>query len=506
MAGKLFASLGDAGRGLIGLLYWNARKEVHRRTGRASCQNQSDDPVPGRVRCDAVLHWNNPGRFRVICPLLVATPDGWRCSASPDRIRPFWARAGGLLAALILAAYLGGTLIVFAALRLVGDAPVGWGQVVWPGGWREIPRVQSEHLFRQAIAAFREGRLEPAHLALEAAQRRDPTNYEAALLLAQITMFQGSFLFADQLFAGLQAAHPAHRLRTAVTYHDTLLGLDRMPTLARTCVELAQADPERAAVWMRSALLAVHALSPEEAADLAGYLVTKSPRLAPHAQLLLQAELDLQAGNRIAALSRLRVPFPGPYNPYYIAHQIERLAGLGAPRDAQQMLDQLGPVLGEFDHLRLQVIVSGAAGDDWGRRSAFAALLRLPPGPAQAERLAGLLITHPDAAFCREFGQRVRADPALAARFDPATLWVTAVACEEPTEASAWRARAREAGMGELPEFTAIDFSRRNVLRPDTALYLINTLSLPREVILALLWRTAPGVSSGERAVLTVGK
>lgn len=493
MAFRIRHALSDAGRGFFDLFYWNARKTSYRlHGGRCPCHNQSDDPVPGRIRCEPAMHWHEPGRFRVICPLLVSTPQGWRCSVAPVGVRPFWGRAAGLVVGSCVGLYLAGVIAVFAALRIVTDAPVGLYHVAWPGGWRHIPRVQSAHLFQEAIAAFREGRMEEAHLALETARTRDPGNYDAGLLLAQIAMYQRSFLFADGLFTELQAGHPEHRLRTAVTYHDTLLGMDRLETLAVYSLDMAQQDTARAAVWMRSALLAARSLPVASAAKLAELPAARVERVAPHARRLLQAELDLKAGRRDAALRKLREPPPGPFNPFYIAHQIERLAELAGDGQAQAMLDQLGPVLGEFEHLRLQVIVADHAGDSWGRRAAFAALLRLPLTPVQAERLAALLVTHPDAGLFREFAGRVRGDPVLSSAPGAAALWVTALACGLPQEAEAWRAAMAGAGEAGPPAIQAIDFKQRDVLRPDTALHIINTIALPREVILALLWRAEP--------------
>lgn len=488
MASRIRHAVSDAARGLFDLFYWNGRKTWYRlHGGRCPCQNQSDDPIPGRVRCNAASHWHEPGRFRTICPLLVSTPAGWRCSVAPAGVRPFWRRAALGLAGLSLAVYLAGGIAVFAALRLLNDAPVGLHQVLWPGWWREIPRVQSEHLFREAMEAFRAGRMDEAQLALESARVRDPRNYDAGLLLAQIAMYQRSYLFADGLFTELQVGHPEHRLRTAVTYHDSLLGMDRVEALAVYSLDMAQQDTARAAVWMRSALLAARALPPAGAEKLAELPAARIARIAPHARRLLQAELDAKVGRGDEALRRLRAPVDEPYNPFYVAYQIERLAELGAAADAQALLDRIGPVLGEFEHLRTQVIVAGAARDAWGRRAAFTALLRRGLTPAQGERLAALLVQHPEAGLGRDFAGRVRGDAALATALGAPTLWVTALACGLPDEAERWRS-ARP----DLPPLQAIDFGRRDVLQPGTALHLINTLALPREVILALLWRAGP--------------
>lgn len=495
MRRRLLNWLADTGYFVGGMFHWNLRKSAYvwrGRHGRCPCQNESDDSIPGKVRCDAVLHWHNPARFRKICPLLVATPEGWRCSVHASAVRPFWGRVFGWVGVSLVSLYLAGTLAVFAGLRLTGGAPVGWLQVAWPGKWREIKPVQSAHLFRQAMAAFAGGRLPEAYLLLTTARELDPVNYDAALMLAQISMFQRSYLFSDDLFTSLWRAHPDRRWRTAVVYHDTLLSLDRMDRLAEFSVTMAAADPARAVVWVRSALLAVRSMSVEEAAGFRRQQAGVIRGLAPHAQQLLNAELDLRAGDEIAARAALQRAFAGPFNAAYAQYQIERLASLGAGNEAQLLLNAQGPLLGEFEQRLTQVTVARLGNDRVLAQAYFRTLLRLPLDPARVDRLAACLIAHPDAGFYQELVARVRQDAGLETGVDGAVLWLTGIVCDSPREAEFWQTHGRPQSAGPYPAVRKLNYASRDLLAPDSVPHLLNVVTLPRDVILALLWRVAP--------------
>ena len=75
--------LGDFLRFWWGLLYWNTRKglfRLNRDQASCPCQNPSDSGRARETGCDAAHYWHQPARFRRVCPLLVETPDGLRCS------------------------------------------------------------------------------------------------------------------------------------------------------------------------------------------------------------------------------------------------------------------------------------------------------------------------------------------------------------------------------------------------------------------------------------------
>jgi len=81
------------------------------------CQTYSDSGHALDSRCDAIVDWTQPARFRRVCPLLTQTPQGWRCSVNAESVRPYWGRA--LLHASVagLFLYLAGTLALYTVLR-----------------------------------------------------------------------------------------------------------------------------------------------------------------------------------------------------------------------------------------------------------------------------------------------------------------------------------------------------------------------------------------------------
>lgn len=477
------------------MFYWNARKTAYvtrGSRGKCPCQNESDDSVPGRVRCDAMVHWHEPARFRTICPLLVSTPDGWRCSVHASQVRPFWGRVIRWCAGGTLIVYLLGALAIFAGFRILRGVPVSYVQVAWPGRWHQVREVQANFLFKRAIDAFAHGRLGEAYLALTSAQARDPQNYDSALMLAQIAMFQGSYMSADAQFERLLREHSENGARTAIAYHDTLLSVDQMARLAEFSLAMAKQDAARAPVWVRSALLAVKSLSAADVRALDTKLQPLIAPLPPQAQTLLRAEFAVRAGDGARAVESLRARMPANTNPFYLRYQAQRLAELGAPRDAQVLLDFYGPMLGEFEQQLGQYELARTARDEVGAAVALRRLLRLPLNEQRVERLAASLVTRPDAASYRAFAARVQRDPLLEAVSDGAALWAAGIAGGVPAEAAYWQSHGRQPPMSGYPAIQRFDFSTRDLGRADSIPHLLNVVTLPREVLVALLARVTP--------------
>jgi hypothetical protein len=492
----VFEWLGDTFRLIGASLYWNTRKSRFVRRGRLGscpCFNPSDDPVPGRVRCRAVLLWNEPSRFRAVCPLLTRTEHGWCCSVGAGEVRPFWGRAALGWSGALLTTYLAVALLGFGFLRFGVGVPVSLHHVFWPGAWREVRGLQADVLFERAMQAFARGEARAAVIALESARRIDSQHYAATRLLAQITMFEGSVAYSDQVFAELFAAHPERRSETAVIYHDTLASVGRMDALAELCLRLAQEPDGPTAKWVRSLLFAVRRLP-----DAGGWLDSHAVRLRllpPHPQLLLEAERSVAVGDIAAAVRRLRAPFSGALNPIYMQEQVERLAAIGAVGDAQVLLGFYGPLLGTFEQGLTQFVVEMIRGDLWVARGEFARLLELPLTTAQFTRLAERLIVHPDPARWREvLARAARLGPEERRELAP-TFWVTSLVHNMPTEARAWRDLARNpAGTAAWPDVASIDFTLHDPRDRRSPFALIQAVELPREVVFALLARLSTQV------------
>ncbi len=489
--------LGDALRLVGAALYWNTRKSLYVARGRrrrCPCQNDSDIGHRKMVGCEAILHWNDPARFRHVCPLLFATDEGWVCSVPASRVRPFWGRVIAWGAGALIACYLLAVLSVFIFLREITGVPVSLVQVAWPAQWSEIRTVQSQRFFRSAMEAFGRGRLNEAHLALLSAQQRDPHHYEAALMLAQIAMFQRSVLAADQQFERLRREHPAQAARTAVVYHDTLLSLDRMRTLTEFSLAMAKADAARSAIWVRSALLGVRAISLTEIGELKEKVEPAIAVLAPHAQQLLRAEFESRVGDHTSALRRLRTRFNGPLNPIYTRHQVLRLAEFGDPGTAQGLWDFYGPPFGEFEQQLTQFELASIARDESAAEAAFRRLLASPLQEQRVERIAAALILHPSPRRFEQLSARVRRESSLEALSEGAGLWIAGIVCAARGEAAHWQTHGRQP-LGAYPVIAAVDFHARDPAVANSVSHLVNVLSLPREIILALWARVESRVA-----------
>lgn len=484
--------LADTFRFVWALPYWNLRKTTFvlcGRQGPCPCHNPSDDSVPGHVRCEAVLGWRNPARFRPLCPLLRHNGHDWVCGGEIRDVRPFWGRAAVWAAGAVLAAYLAGATAVFAIMRVWAGTPVAWTQVAWPGLWSEVKVAQGRGFFAQAITAFRAGRLSEAHLALLTAQARDPGNYDANLLLGQIAMYQGNWGRADALFLGLLQNHPQQRKRTALALHDVLLANRRGGPLAQLCLRMAVEDREHAALWVRSLLVGLR--MPGTMQDWPDLDDDTLRPLANHARRLIRAQVLARSHDLPGALAELRSPHPGPYTPIYLELQVEMLARWGETAAAQTLLDYYGPMLGSFEQGAQQFALDRRHGDNTAAQASFRALLRGRLTPDLVERLAAHLIAQPDAVCFRLLHQHLLGQAALAAQVDGPTLWLTGLICGAPAEAAHWRTHGQQKYQEYYPSITKVDFRSLDRADPASPVHLVNALSFPWEISLVLLERAA---------------
>jgi hypothetical protein len=184
----------------------------------------------------------------------------------------------------------------------------------------------------------------------------------------------------------------------------------------------------------------------------------------------------------------------GTVNAYYLMYHIERLADWGHAADAQIILDQVSNVLGNFDLNLTQAALAKARGDGTGTVAAFRAALKLPLNPQRVERIAGYLVAHPDAGLYRDLAARLAREPALESAVDGSGLWITAIVCGLPAESEHWKNAGRHLFASRYPAVKAINFRKRDFLAPDTVTHLVNTVSMPREIILSLFEQVAPQV------------
>ena len=401
--------LGDFFRFWWGLFYWNIRKSWFRVRGAhrddCPCQNVSDSGLALDTRCDAVIFWQNPGRFRRVCPLLKETPDGWRCSVEAEGVRPFWGRAGLYALGALLACYLAGTLAAYAALRTAGY-DLGYLVVAWPPRWPELRNSQERLYAVRAQQALEKGNYQEAILSLEMVCQLNPRNYSAGIALAGLTQVAANPYIAEHIYERLMRDVPEHRIQTAQIWFRTLLGRGAYDRIMPLAAAMLSEDPEQRGAWLNALLFAARQI--HEAGFLAGVL-QQNPSLPDWCTEIIGLEQALLEGRLEGVLPRLtrvyRQP-PANYLPYY---QIDRLLHYRRADEANTLLNAYGNRLppDEAAFLRLRIYQS----KQWGSLVAteYDNLLQFPMAPRIAAQFCAYLLAYPEpgavARYYEDFAQ-----------------------------------------------------------------------------------------------------
>lgn len=486
--GALFTKLRDGLRLPWAMLYWNSRKSVfvlRGRRGVCPCQDPSDSGRPGETGCEAALLWNDPAAFRHVCPLLKPTAAGWRCSVTANEVRPFWGRFLLLTVGVCVSCWLVGATLLFAVMRHRGMREIEWWHLAWPGAWTEVSKAEARALNRRAAEAFARGDHRLAALCLADAVTRDPRDYEAGLLLAQVTEYQHSLDYGDRRFEQLLRDFPAQRPRTAIVYHDTLLGLARMSELARFCLRMAQEDNAQAGVWMNSFLLAAHAggLS----SDRASVNLASVPASLRWIRQIVEATTSYVRGDALRARQALGPPEAAAGADALLC-RLHLFLDYGDAQQAALELGVGGAQLPVFTQLLWRCRIDAAQGDRLGAQADYLQLLRSVRDIDDLHAAIGLLIEQPDAGSYRRLEDLIARRPQLQTAVCRPALWLAALACGDVRAASQLTA----ARPGKYPAIERIDFSSANVANPASVPALIGTFSLPRPVIASLYQRYSP--------------
>ena len=356
-------------------------------------------------RCDAILDWNQPERFRRVCPLLKQTPQGWRCSVNAESVRPFWGRAllHGSVLGLIL--YVAGTLALYTGLRLAGYE-TGYLSIAWPPRWGELRDSQEKLYAARAQLALQSGKYQEAILSLERVTQLNPRNYAAGLALAGLNQVAAQPYVSDHIYERLMRDVPEQRRQTAQIWFRTLLARAAYPQVKDLATRMLGEDPAERAAWLNALLFASR-----QTGDHAGLgkVLAEHPHLPVWCteligleQLLLQDHLD----RALPRLTRVhRQPETG-YIPYF---QIDRLLRHGAADQANNLLRAYGSQLqpDEAAFLRLRVYQA----KEWTALAGpeLDALLRYQMAPRIIAQFCAYLINRPDAAVFARFHDRLAA-------------------------------------------------------------------------------------------------
>jgi len=388
--------LGDFLRLWWGLLYWNTRKSLFRRDPgrrRCPCQNPSDSGRARETGCEAAQYWHRPARFRRVCPLLVDTPEGLRCSVDARDVRPFWRRALATYFSAAAGFYLAVALGAFVALRVIGY-PLSPLTLLWPPAWPQVRVARSAYFVAKAQRALNAHQVNEAILSLETAYNSNPRNYDVGLELAQLLSL-GQPDLAERIFAVLMRDHPERRAVTAEAWYRLLVVNGRFDHAATLAAALLLDDPAQRPAWLHALFFVTrHAHDDQPLRDL---IAKHATALEPIYVALVNSELLIRQGVGLRLLPGLTAELPadaGPYAPYF---QVSRLTGLGRPAEALTMLNRYAAAgrLSAPDAFLLRLDVLAALGrQDLLRQR----LDQQPVNAAELELICIHLVRRPDPA------------------------------------------------------------------------------------------------------------
>ncbi|MSU48156.1 MAG: hypothetical protein EXS37_03540 [Opitutus sp.] len=282
------------------------------------------------------MPWSRPSRFRHVCPLLVETKDGLRCSANTVDVRPFWGRVLAYYGSTALAIYGVGVIGVFIFLRTVGY-PVNIFHVALPPLWHRVTETRGWFFLERSNRAFAAGRTAEGLLYLANSYEFDPRNYTTGLSLAK--SFQiGQPAQSDRVFKQLLLEHPDKRHLTAQEWFRAMLSRGSFVAIAKLAREELLTDPAHAAVWVRALLFATSQRQSNE--ELRGLAANNSAEARIWRQLF-ETELMIRTNQKAEARAALARSWPEPLNSqsrFLLFYRVNALTELSAAHAAIDLL------------------------------------------------------------------------------------------------------------------------------------------------------------------------
>lgn len=490
---RVLGWLADLFRLAGGLVYWNLRKSWFRlRRGRVRCpcQSLSDSGRAFETVCEACVQWDKPARFRHVCPLLVPTKDGLRCSVNTADVRPFWGRALGWYGGTLLAIYLAGAVAVFACLRTIGY-PISIVHVTWPGLWYRVPQARGWFFFDRSNRAFAEGKTAEGLLYLSNAYEFDPGNYAVGLTLAK--NYQAARpLASDQIFAQLLRNHPAEHSATAQEWFRALLARGNFGKVAELARGETLADPAHAYVWMRALLFATRQTGDDS--PLRTLLAASSPAAALWHQLI-ETELLVRAGRSRearAALSHSWPAIPSANTEFMLYYRVRTLTALGESMDALDMLLRTPVRLDDEAAATLTLDACAAAGAQRSLQTEIDRILAPKLDLPRIKILCAHLIRWPDAKTFARLCDKVELDQ-VPLNTDSAGVWFsllcTAGAVGDLARLHALVVMLKQASNSAFVALNAVESFFRGETSIQRITTLLPVLPLPLEINYALIER-----------------
>jgi hypothetical protein len=358
----MLAWLGDLGRLYWGLLYWNSRKTLFRlrgASGRAPCQHPSDSGAAGKTGCEACSGWRSRQRFRRLCPLLAETDDGRRvCSVGAAQVRPFWGRAvlvygGSLAAAAVLA-----VLSVYVGFRVIGYR-VPLGVVAWPPAWGRIQQARADYFYRMALSSFASGDVRQSYLALNQVYALDPSNSDAARLLAQFTQVSSPD-YSDAIYTRLILEHHADFEQVAQTWFRALVARGDLVGVRRLSARMLRVGAVHVPAWTQALLFSERMTGDTDETDR---LLAGPEPIPAEARSVLELQRSLRTGDAAGRQRALTLYIGGATATFEIYFALYRLIDLGRAADVAAFVEgKDGAALDAYDREAIKLAAYSALG------------------------------------------------------------------------------------------------------------------------------------------------
>jgi hypothetical protein len=356
--------------------------------------------------------WARPVRFQRVCPLLVATADGLRCSVDTAEVRPFWGRAFRYYGTALGACYLAATLGLFTAFRLIGY-PVGYIAVAWPPAWSRIAVARGQYFLDQGAHAIAKNDIKTALFSLSYAHELVPQDYDVSFALASLWQISQPLL-SDRLYAQMLAEHPEQNDRTADAWNRALLARGDYAQVKNLAVaQFRYADAIHSGYWMNVLLFATRQTGDNLA--LRRLLAGPSP-LAPQWSKVIETEQLARSGRTAQAVAALDEVWPEATHPYVPYYQARSLLELREPARALDLIAQYGDRMHDDERFALRLDAFAQLGWQTLLDSEVTLLLTPPPTGPVVELLATHLARNPNPAVLERVFARLQASPLVVNR------------------------------------------------------------------------------------------
>ncbi len=491
-----------------GLLYWNTQKtwfQVRRGRSPCPCQTPSDSGRAYQTGCDACANWSDPARFRRVCPLLVETPKGLRCSVDTANVRPFWGRALRYFGTSAAALYLAGAIGVFIFLRIVGY-PVSIVHVALPPLWHRVGQARGWFFLERSNRAFAEGKTAEGLLYLDNSYQFDPGNYAAGLSLAKHYQV-GQPARSDEIFARLRNDHPNNAHATAQDWYRALLArgsFQKITTLAR---DETLSDSAHAAVWVRALIFA--ARQTNDPAVLRELVADNSPA-AKRWRPVFATELLLRDKRTAEARAAVSRPWPTEDRTgFSIFYRVQVLIELGDTLEALDLLEKHSAQLDDEARRTLRLEAFAVRGSTTALNQEIEQLLAprfTPQNLSIIKVICAQLIRYPDAGIFERLWTKVQREQ-LVLSTDTAGAWFSllcaAGAVGDYARLNELTNRLKQASKSPFIALNLVEAFFRGETSERRITTFLPILPLPLEVTYALVERyggqTAPVPTPGKR-------